>query len=440
MRLFQSSCVHLAAAIAVAGGLSHANHVWAQDKAPPQDASNPPSQVDEAAFSDDHSPELGVLVGSCPGQGVCVIDTLRRGPADRAGIEPGDYILAINDKTVGNPRELKQDIKKLNSNDTVDVSLWRRGKFVTRQVRLAKKADQLPESHRGWLGVVLAPAAQDEQGATVEVVAEGSPAEQAGLKHGDKIVELNGNDVQSLEQFVDNVSDFEPGHEIKLTVRRDGEEKEISAKLGEVTEAPVQWFRHEMPPHPSMLGGPMPGFGPPPVSPVMDNIINEMRQQIRALHRDVEQLKQSTPAAQKSEGTAPQDDDVSLTPHPRDRSSHAATVQHVPTPEAMGDHLILAQIHGNFPPNISNDWSGARYSSPNYERWRNNRRPSTGSNYGNTYYRYPNTGYGFYGNGYNRLNNYRYYRYRGQPYYYGGGYPYGYRGGIGFGTGLGVYW
>ncbi len=459
MRRFQASCVHLVAAIVVAGGVYHANHVQAQDKAvqaqgksPSQKATNQAGQADNTTHADHHSPELGVLVGSCPGEGVCVIDTLRRGPADRVGIEPGDYILAINDQTVSNPQELKQKIEKLDSDDTIDVSLWRRGKFVTKEVRLARESDQLPESHRGWLGVVLAPAAEGEKGAAIQEVATGSPAEQAGLKRGDEVVELNGNDVQSLEQFVDDVSDFEPGHEINMTIRRDGDEKKISAKLGEVVEAPVQWFRHEMSPPRGMLGGSMPGFRPQSGSPVMDNIINDMRRQIRTLRKEVDQLKQSAPSgkqsvpsgkqAEKAEKVAPQDDDVSLIQNERGLSSNTATVPHIPGQASMRDRLVLAQINGNFPPNISNDWSGARYSSPNYEGWRNNQQQSTGSNYGNTYYRYPNynSRYGNYRNGYNRFNNYRYYRYRGRPYYYGGGYPYGYRGGVGFGTGLGVYW
>lgn len=441
MRRVSKNCRHLAVAVAVSACVHSSGYVMAQEKNAPENAKKQIDPADEVAHDDHHSPQLGVLVGSSPGEGVCVIDTLRGGPADRVGVEPGDYILAVNDQTVSNPRELKEKIESLNSDDTIDLNLWRRGKYVNKEVRLAKESTELPESHRGWLGVVLAPAVEGSEGATIREVATDSPAEKAGLKRGDQIVQLNGNPVQSLEQFVSDVSDFEPGKEIKLVVSRDGSDQEITAELGQVVEAPVQWFRNLMPNQGEFPADFMPGMRSQAGPPVMDEILNDMRQQIRALRQEVDQLKSSTPPATQTEKAAPKDDDVSLRQNDQVESPRLASLAHIPSYDSLRERLVLGQLHGNFQPNISNDWSGARYTSPAYQGWRDSQqRPSGGNNLGNAYpyYNYGNYGYGY--NGYNGYNNYRYYQNGGRPYYYGGGYPYGYRGGVGFGTGLGVYW
>lgn len=443
MRRVSKNCRHLAVAVAVSACVHSSGYVMAQEKAALPSAAKQVDPADEVKHDDHHSPQLGVLVGSSPGEGVCVIDTLRGGPADRVGVEPGDYILAVNDQTVANPRELKEKIESLNSDDTIDLNLWRRGKYVNKEVRLAKESTKLPESHRGWLGVVLAPAVEGSEGATIREVATDSPAERAGLKRGDQIVQLNGNPVQSLEQFVSDVSDYEPGNEIKLVVSRDGNEQDITAELGQVVEAPVQWFRDQMPNQGENPADFMSGMRSQSGPPVMDEMLNDMRRQIRALRQEVDQLKSSMPPATQTQKAEPQDDDVSIHQNDQVESLQLASLAHIPSYDSVRERLVLGQLHGNFQPNISNDWSGARYTSPAYQGWRNSQQQSSGGNNAGVAYPYYNYGYGNYGygyNGYNSYNNYRYYQNGGQPYYYGGGYPYGYRGGVGFGTGLGVYW
>ncbi|TWT66353.1 PDZ domain-containing protein [Allorhodopirellula solitaria] len=436
MKRNRTNSWYLAATIAVAAGLPSASQLQGQPVADSDSTANQSREASDAAHTDHQSPELGVMVGSSPGEGVCVIDTLRRGPADRAGIEPGDYIIAVNDQTVSNPLELKQKIDQLNRNDTINVNVWRRGKFAAKEVRLAARSEELPESHRGWLGVVLLPADESDTGVVIQEVATNSPAEHAGLQRGDEVIAMNGERVESLEGFVDDVSDFEPGNEIRLTIERTGQEQEISAELGVVAEAPMQWFRTQTATPRDARIMAMPELRPLTSPAVIDDILDDMRRQIRILRQEVDELKEPDATSGPAAEAAPQNDDVS---HHRSRPERLSpTVQRVPSESTLRARAILSQVgfRGDFPPNISNDWSGARYTSPNYSQWRNNQRPSTSSNNRTNYY-YPryNRGYRNYGRG-----NYRYYRYGGRPYYYGGRLPYGYRGGVGFGTGLNVYW
>jgi predicted metalloprotease with PDZ domain len=80
------------------------------------------------------------------------------------------------------------------------------------------------------LGFWTAGEHSSSSGTTVSQVVPGSPAETAGLVAGDVLLQLNGETVPgSLMRWVRQHS---PGEEVKLRVRRDNEELDISFALG----------------------------------------------------------------------------------------------------------------------------------------------------------------------------------------------------------------
>jgi serine protease Do len=98
---------------------------------------------------------------------------------------------------------------------------------------------------RGYLGVViqditpeLAKAFKVEQnsGALVSDVAAGGPAEAAGLKSGDVIVQFDGNPVQDVAQFKIRVAETSPGSKVPLVVKRNGETKNFEVTLKSLPE------------------------------------------------------------------------------------------------------------------------------------------------------------------------------------------------------------
>ena len=83
--------------------------------------------------------------------------------------------------------------------------------------------DELPEFDEfGWEG----------GGALVLKVTEDSPADDAGLRPGDLIVEVDGEELGEGETLSDLVSLYEPGDEIELLVIRRGRERTIEVELG----------------------------------------------------------------------------------------------------------------------------------------------------------------------------------------------------------------
>jgi putative serine protease PepD len=94
--------------------------------------------------------------------------------------------------------------------------------------------DVVPRLSRGerivrpYLGVTTAPASQ---GAAIQAVMPGGPAEREGLRAGDVIVGIDGHPVDEPEDVSDAVARHRPGDEIDVEVMRDGERRTIRVKL-----------------------------------------------------------------------------------------------------------------------------------------------------------------------------------------------------------------
>jgi S1-C subfamily serine protease len=75
-------------------------------------------------------------------------------------------------------------------------------------------------------------------GAAIAGVISGSPAANAGLKVGDVIQQIDGNNVGNAQQAVDYVSHQPPGKSVRLHVwSKGGHERNVNVKL---TERPVE--------------------------------------------------------------------------------------------------------------------------------------------------------------------------------------------------------
>jgi len=96
-------------------------NVVANNEATTRDTKGSKTNLD--AYMDDECVELGVVAGSCPGKGVCVLGTVSGSPADRAGIQHGDYILSISDKTTNTPMELVTCVTRHKAGEALQVKV-----------------------------------------------------------------------------------------------------------------------------------------------------------------------------------------------------------------------------------------------------------------------------------------------------------------------------
>lgn len=102
------------------------------------------------------------------------------------------------------------------------------------------------------------------RGVAVEKVAEGSPAEKAGLQSGDVIFRVNGDEITSTRKLTRLVSEIAPDHTARVTVFRGGSERELSVTVG---ARPTPKFDET-------IGfsrfGEMPNFPTPPGAPLIE--------------------------------------------------------------------------------------------------------------------------------------------------------------------------
>ena len=101
---------------------------------------------------------------------------------------------------------------------------------------------------RGWLGVTVQALNKElaesfeldtTQGALVNEVIEDSPADKAGLKRGDIIVEYDGKQVDELNDLPRLVAATPVDETVKVKVFRDGKERTIKVKIGRLDDGEV---------------------------------------------------------------------------------------------------------------------------------------------------------------------------------------------------------
>lgn len=115
---------------------------------------------------------------------------------------------------------------------------------------VAKQLQAKGKVTRGRLGVVIQPMTKElaeafrlktAQGVLINAVEPGSPADRAGLKSGDVIIEYNGKAIADAAELPRLVAATPPGTAAKLAIWRDGGRKELTLKVGEsATEQPAE--------------------------------------------------------------------------------------------------------------------------------------------------------------------------------------------------------
>ncbi len=177
----------------------------------------------------------GALVGMVPPEG----------PGAKAGIKPGDVILALNGEKVIDSRELPPKVAILKPGSDAVLKIWRDGKAVDLKVTIAElddtpKAEASPKSEApvqkpGRLGLALRPLTAEERqkhgverGLLVEKAV--GPAQKAGILKGDVLLALNGepvSDVESVRKLADKA-----GPHVALLIERQGNTLFIPLNLG----------------------------------------------------------------------------------------------------------------------------------------------------------------------------------------------------------------
>jgi M6 family metalloprotease-like protein len=169
---------------------------------------------------------LGIAVEAREGA-LVIIDIESGSPAFRAGLEIDDLLRSVDGKQVADAHGLAELVRARAPGDELKVALTRSGKTMHLTVALTAVSRPLTPGQRVVLGVQIEP---DSDGVKVTAVSDGMPAARAGIKIGDIIAKLNGNPV-TPETLPQQLLNYRPGDEVRVSLLRDGKPQELKAQL-----------------------------------------------------------------------------------------------------------------------------------------------------------------------------------------------------------------
>ena len=189
--------------------------------------------------------------------GVVIEEVVSESPADDAGLKEGDVILYFDGQKIRTAEDLVETVRATEPKSEVKVTVFRGGNSIDMNVTVGRLKlstghiffkGESPHTVKifrkggGYLGVHLYDldaeladyfGTEEDGGALILSVVEGSPADEAGLRSGDVIVEMDEETILCADDVRELLSDFEERDEIEIVVLRKHKEQRFKVELGE---------------------------------------------------------------------------------------------------------------------------------------------------------------------------------------------------------------
>jgi S1-C subfamily serine protease len=265
------------------------HHAQSQEHPGPSDRSRDQADrdEDETVYRGLEHAALGVMFSERSGKGVSVRDIMPDSPAERAGLRPGDRITKFDERPMNSYSDVIRFINRVEPGETSRLTIQRNGQEKTVNVRFASREEVFGDdneeqsggnrqysrfdqqndgrSRRGeartfrenederyasqsrgrqqrWSyqdrrgsnyehGVLGIDLDNQRRAAIIRNVWPDSPADQAGLRPGDRIVAIDDDRVRDQGDVLDELADRNPGDRVEITFTRNGRERDVTARL-----------------------------------------------------------------------------------------------------------------------------------------------------------------------------------------------------------------
>jgi len=181
--------------------------------------------------------EVADSLGLPKAQGALVSSVEAGGPADKAGIQPGDIILKYNGHDVSTATDLPRMVGDTKPGTKATITVWRKGESRDLPITIAemqpdkvakteaKKTPAPKASASNTLGIAVSDIPADQKKALkltngVMVDAVEGPAARAGFQKGDIILRIGDTDITSAKQFGAVAQNVDPSKMVAVLVRR----------------------------------------------------------------------------------------------------------------------------------------------------------------------------------------------------------------------------
>jgi serine protease Do len=178
------------------------------------------------------TPEIAESLGMDKPRGALVADVTKGGPAEAAGIKVGDVITEFDGKEIRDSNELPIVVARTAVDKKVRVKVVRDKKEITLTIPVGEMKDEevvASAGEKGELGLTVQQVTpqiaeslgvERADGVVITAVDPGSTAEDAGLRRGDIIMEVDRKPVRKVADFRKAVGEVKKGKGVLFLVRR----------------------------------------------------------------------------------------------------------------------------------------------------------------------------------------------------------------------------
>lgn len=170
----------------------------------------------------DVTPDLAKSFGLDAPKGALIADVVKEGPANKAGLKRGDIVIAYQGKEIMHTSDFRNRVANTPIGEEAKVTVFRKGEKREFTVTIGNLEDAdriLATSLRDRLGAEFRPVTTKEadnfnldqnQGVAIVWLDPQGPLAKVGFEIGDIILQLNGQDVQGVQGFVDLINSMKP--------------------------------------------------------------------------------------------------------------------------------------------------------------------------------------------------------------------------------------
>ena len=176
-----------------------------------------------------------------PLSGEAKVDRVRpESPAAKAGLKVGDVITQLDDRPIDRIPTLRHYLGGKYAGDTIKVVFRRGQETLTRDVGLASVLLPYESGYLGILPVRRVQGGPAFDGVAIRSVLDGSPAAEAKLAAGDRIVSINGTKVATAAELQEQVGRIKPTEKAAIAFLRGTESQTVEVTLaGMPNEVPA---------------------------------------------------------------------------------------------------------------------------------------------------------------------------------------------------------
>jgi serine protease Do len=192
----------------------------------------------------DLTPELMKSFNVEEKEGAVISQVFEGSPAEKAGLKVGDIVVEIDGKKIKNSQDVVSEVLKKQVGQKTEITLIREGKRIQVQVTTVEMpteaaGQKTPSAVKEWFGLRVTTVTPDiakqlkllkAEGVVIDNVEAGSVGQDAGLRRGDVILEVNRQKVRDESDYRSLMEKTKQGQSVLFLISRGSSTLFVSLK------------------------------------------------------------------------------------------------------------------------------------------------------------------------------------------------------------------